>query len=189
MCVPPASENAGNQVSLEVLFIAGVRRSPREQPNPLPWSHEPSATVTVSGDRIWVVPSERPELLGLDRSGEVLLRVEWQAGDRSVPGGLPDWQGIERFPAASALVAGSDGRIYIQRFSVQNGRPVRGPEWLVFSPAGDLLGRLDIPRGLRVLAFGTNTALVKGTGEGGVDEVRLHALEEQPREHHKRGSM
>ena len=62
--------------------------------------------------------------------------------------------------------------------AVQGGYPVRGPEWLVFNPAGDLLGRVTIPRDLRVLAFGVNSALVLGTNEEGVDEVRLHGLEE-----------
>ena len=176
---PSASEVPGDRASQQVLFTTGVLRDPGKThaPVPLPLAHTAGFTVAVSGDTVWVVPSERPELVGLNRSGEVLLRVEWDAGDRTVPAGLSDWQGMERFPAASALVAGSDGRIYVQRWSVQRGYPVRGPEWLVFSPAGELLGRLEIPRGLRVLAFGTNTALVKGTNDDGVDEVRLHALE------------
>ena len=62
-----------------------------------------------------------------------------------------------------------------------SGRLVRGPEWLIFSAGGDLRGRMEIPRRLRVLAFGATTALVKGTGDGGVEEVRLHALEQRGR--------
>ena len=176
---PKGSAAPDGPVSQQVLLTVGVLRDPGRPRilSPLPFSHAPSFTIAVSGDTIWVVPSERPELLALDRSGEVLLRVEWDAGDRTVPAGLPDWAGLERFPAASALVAGSDGRIYVQRWSVQRGYPVPGPEWLVFSPAGDLLGRVDIPRSLRVLAFGPNRALVKGTNDSGVDEVRLHVLE------------
>lgn len=174
-----APENASGSVSQEVLFTTGLLRTPGRRLRSVPWSHNAWHTVAVSGETIWVVPSERPELLALDRSGEVLLRIEWDAGDRALPAGLSGWDGLERFPAASALVAGSDGRIHVQRFSVQNGHPVRGPEWLVFSPAGDLLGRLVIPRRLRVLAFGANTALVQGTNDEGVDEVRLHALEER----------
>ena len=176
---PTESAAPGGRVSQPVLFTTGVLRDRRRRrwPSPLPFAHNAGRTVAVTDDTIWVVPSERPELLALDRSGEVLLRIEWDAGDRTVPAGLPDWAGLERFPAASALVAGSDGRIYVQRWSVQRGYPVPGPEWLVFSPSGDLLGRVDIPRSLRVLAFGPNSALVQGTNDSGVDEVRLHALE------------
>lgn len=176
---PSPSEVPDDRASQQVLFTTGVLRDPGKThvPVPLPLAHSAGFTVAVSGDTIWVVPSERPELVALDRSGEVLLRVEWDAGDRTVPAGLPAWERLKRFPAASALVAGSDGRIYVQRYSLQRGYPVRGPEWLVFSPAGDLFGRVVIPRGLRVLAFGTNTVLVTGSSDAGVDEVRLHTLE------------
>ena len=172
-----ASGRVGGRVSQDVLFTAGRLQDRRARSSALPNSHDARRTVAVSGDTIWVVPSERPELFALDPSGEVLLRVDWDAGDRTLPGGLANWQGIERYPAASALLAGTDGRMYVQRRSVQGGRPVRGPEWLVFGPAGDLLGRVHIPRSLRVLAFGAGRVLVQGTSEEGVDEVRLHALE------------
>ena len=170
---PSASEVPGDRASQQVLFTTGVLRDPGKThaPVPLPLAHSAGFTVAVSGDTVWVVPSERPELVALDRSGEVLLRVEWDGGDRTIPAGLTAGPGPRRFPAASALMAGSDGKIYVQRRSVQEF------QWLVFSPAGDLLGRVVVPRGIRVLAFGTNTALIKGTSDAGVDEVRLHTLE------------
>ncbi len=170
---PSPSEVPDDRASQQVLFTTGGLRDPGKThaPVPLPLAHTAGFTVAVSGDTVWVVPSERPELVALDRSGEVLLKVEWEAGDRTVPAGLTAGPGPRRFPAASALMAGSDGRIYVQRRSVEEF------QWLVFSPAGDLLGRVVIPRGLRVLAFGTNTVLVKGTSDAGVDEVRLHRLE------------
>lgn len=173
---PSASEVPGDRASQQVLFTTGVMRDPGKPRtrSPLPFSHVPSFTVAVSGDTVWIVPSERPELVALDRSGEVLLRVDWDPGDRAVPAGLTAGAGLERFPAVSALMAGSDGRVYVQRWSVQ---AAQGPQWLVFDPSGDLLGRLEIPRTLRVLAFGTNTVLIKGTNDEGVDEVRLHKLE------------
>ena len=39
----------------------------------------------MAGDTIWIVPTERPELVAVARSGEVLLLVEWEAGDRTIP--------------------------------------------------------------------------------------------------------
>ncbi len=108
-----------------------------------------------------VLPSLPKDFQGTSRQGNPVLALRLHAGGGN----------------ASALVPGNDGRIYVQRLSVQGGYPVRGPEWLVFDPAGDLLGRVDIPRSLRVLAFGRNTVLVKGTNDLGVDEVRVHAME------------
>lgn len=177
--VPSASEVPDDRASQQFLFATGVLRDPAKThaPVPLPFAHTAGSTVAVSGDTIWVVPSERPELVALNRSGEVLIRVDWDAGDRTVPAADAAWDGLDRFPAASTLRAGTDGRVYVQLWSVQSGHPVRGPQWLVFAPSGDLLGRVTVPRGLRVLAFGTNMVLVKGTNDGGVDEVRLHALQ------------
>ena len=173
------SEGARDTVDLRVLFTAGLRtaRGGRGgEMRRISGSHEAWTKATTSGDTVWIVPSERPELVALDLSGDVLLRVEWEAGDRSVPPGNEDLWKLARHPAAAAVIAGADGQVFVQRIVVRDGRPVQGPEWLVFGTAGDLIARLDIPTSLRVLAFGPGTVLVVATAEGGHREVRLHAL-------------
>lgn len=122
------------------------------------WIPRPAFTSGMSGDTIWLMPTERPELYAVDRSGNVVLKVEWDAGDRSIPPGAPEfWEGADRFPAAVSLMVGADGLIYIEKVAVLEGRPVRDAEWLVFSPAGELMARLDVGGrfpSFDVLAFG-----------------------------------
>ena len=131
----------------------------------------------VRGDTIWALPTERPELVALDRSGEVLLRVDWAADNRSIPPDARDsWGGLQRFPAASSLFVGADGLLYVQLWTLRDGRPAHGPRWLVFDPAGELVARFEMPRSLTVLAFGPASVLATATNEAGVQEVRLYAL-------------
>lgn len=175
---------AGNEPSdsqeREVLFTTAVQRDPNfPQEVPMRFAHQPSGTAGVSGDTIWIVPTERPELLAVHRSGRILLKVEWDAGDRSVPAGAPPaWEGIDRFPATTDLRVGADGLIYVERVAVREGRLMRGPEWLVFSPAGELMGRLDVPGrfpSFRVLAFGDGALVARARDEKTrVQEVRVY---------------
>lgn len=142
------------------------------------WGHLPSRTSAVAGDTIWIVPTERPELLAVHRSGQALLKVVWEAGDRSIsPTAHEIWAGAERIPAAVVLRIGTDGLIYVQRWAVHNGEPYPGPEWLVFSPEGELVARLDIPTAWRVLAFGNRAVVVSaGNERTGQYEVRVHGV-------------
>ena len=139
------------------------------------WAHLPSRASAVAGDTVWTVPTENPELLAVHRSGGVLLKVEWEAGDRSFPPTASEtwdhaiWDGAERFPAAIYLMIGTDGLIYVRRWS--------GPEWLVFSPAGDLMARLELSWGWRVLAFGDRSVVTESRNQAtGLREVRVHVL-------------
>ena len=56
------------------------------------------------------------------------------------------------------------------------GRLTRGPEWLVFDPAGELVARMEIPRNLTVLAFGAASVLATAANEAGRREVGLYGL-------------
>ena len=113
----------------------------------------------------------------MHRSGDIALKIEWEAGDRTVPPGAREWDGAERFPAAANLKIGVDGLIYVQRMTVQGSQPVYGPEWLVFSPAGELVARLDVSLGLRVLGFGDGVMLATGyNGETRLLEVYVCEL-------------
>lgn len=72
---------------------------------------------------------------------------------------------------------GTDGLIYVQRWAVRDGAPYPGPEWLVFSPEGELVARLDLPLGWRVLAFGNRAAVVGvASDETGLGEVHVYGL-------------
>lgn len=132
-------------------------------------AHLPWFASAVSGDTIWIVPTEKPELFAVHRSGQIALKVEWEAGDRSIPPGTIDsWDGVDRVPAAPGLKLGTDGLIYVERGILVDGRPVRGGEWLVFSPAGELVARLGVPGrfpSFSVLAFGDGALAAWTTNE------------------------
>ena len=164
---------------VEALFSVGTRGDPARGYEGLAgWSHHPGRTTALAGETLWTVPTDRPELFAVDHSGEVALRIEWDAGDRSVPAGAADfWEGAERIPAAAHLLIGTDGRVYVQRWTVSDDRPVRGPEWLVFNQAGELLSRLDVPSNWRVLAFGHSALVAAVYTDSSFQEVRLYALD------------
>lgn len=172
----PSESDAG-----DVLFTTAVLRDPTiaHAVTPMPFAHQAHRTTAVSGDTIWIVPTEKPELLAVHRSGRIVLKVEWEAGDRSIPEGVASApEGLERFPAATDLGVGADGLIYLERVVVHEGRPRRGLEWLVFSPAGGLVARLDVPERLAsmaVLAFGDGALVARARdAETGLQEVRVY---------------
>ena len=175
-----AGDDPSDSHGQEVLFTTAIPRDPTNAHEvTLPLAHLPYRTAAVSGDTIWVVPTEKPELLAVHRSGSIVLRVEWDAGDRSIPAGAPPvWEGMDRFPATTDLMVGADGLIYIERVAVLEGRPMRGPEWLVFSPAGELVARLDAPGrfpSFDVLAFGDGALVARARDEEtGLQEVRVY---------------
>lgn len=170
----------------EVLFRVADPRGADGHEFSAAWSPLRKSVTVVAGDTIWNVPTERPELVAVHRSGDVLLRVEWEAGDRSVPPEAESdyWKGAERFPAAAELLLGADGLLYVRRWEVMDGKyPVRGSEWLVFTKAGDLVARLDMSPhwpSARVLAFDHEAVLVRVSGDDRPGEVRIHAIERQP---------
>ena len=176
---PGGEEERGD--TARVAFTGGYLIDPARPGNwPAPWAHFHVTTSVVAREWIWVVPTERPELVAVDRSGDVRLKIEWDGGDRTVPPGATGFGAqAERFPAAADLKAGTDGTIYVQRWTLQGaGSPVQGPEWLVFSQEGDLAARLNVPGNLRVLAFGNNALLaVANVGSApSRDEVRVYEM-------------
>lgn len=173
----PADGRAG-----EVLVTTAMPRDPASAsiraPSGLPY---PVHTTAVAGDTIWLMPTEKPELYAVDRSGNVVLKVEWEAGDRSIPPGMSDLvEGLERFPAALQLMVGADGLIYVERLVLVDGRPVRDEEWLVFSPAGELVARLDIGGrfpSFSVLAFGDGALVAVAEDEDtGLQRVEVYSF-------------
>ena len=135
----------------------------------------------MAEDIIWTIPTERPELVGVDRSGQVLLKVEWDAGDRTIPVDASDevkesLRGLKRFPAAKRLFVGTNGLIHVQRVTWRDGRPRVGPEWLVFNPTGELVARLEIPRELEVMTFGPSLVIARARDKDGVVEIRVYTV-------------
>lgn len=165
-----------------LVFETVVIRDPHaDYPVPFFWAHDPRRSIGVAEDVIWIVPTERPELVGVDRSGRVLRKVEWDAGDRTIPADASDevkasLRGLKRFPAARRLFVSTNGLIHVQRVVWRDGRPRNGPEWLVFGPAGQLVARLEIPGNLEVMAFGPASVVAKARGEDGIVEIRVYTL-------------
>lgn len=162
--------------------IALVRNQTADYPVPSYWAHDPRANTGVSGDIIWTVPTDRPELVGVDRAGRVFLKVEWEAGDRTIPAGASDGvskalRGLRHLPAARRLLVGTNGLIHVQQTSWADGRLLNGPQWLVFSPSGDLVARIEIPRHLDVMAFGPDLVVARTRDDDGVEEIRIHKLQ------------
>lgn len=187
MSVPAAA--AGNEPMSshepELLFLTAIPRDPTlpyRYNYPARFAHFPWHTSGVAGDTIWTVPTERPELLAVDRSGEVLLKVQWETGDRTIPPGADAFgRGAERYPAARSLEIGADGLIHVQETILRDGYLAGSPEWLVFSPVGELLARLVIPGGQDVLALGDGVVVTTGMNEvSGAGEVRYYELTGTP---------
>ena len=157
-----------------VLFVAGSPLGARTRGGiylNAAGGHSYLSTSATAEDTLWIVPTERPELLAVHRSGRIELKIEWEAGDRTVPPGTSEME-VERFPAATSLQVGTDGLIYVQRHRVDDGRLGYDPEWLVFDRAGELLARLHIPANRWVMAIGDGF-LVAGAGL----EARVYAVE------------
>ena len=162
-----------------IVFTGGLLIDPGRPGNsPAGLAHFHFTTIVVAGELIGVAPTERPELVAVDRSGDVHLKIEWDGGDRSLPPEARDYMGVERFPAVADLKLGTDGLLYVERPTLQGtgaqdtGGP-RGSEWLVFSQEGELVARLNVPRGLRVLAFGNGAVLSVARADG---EVRVYEV-------------
>ena len=164
----------------EVLFLTAIPKDPTllQFDYPARGGHFPWHSSGLAGDTIWTVPTERPELLAVHRSGEVVLKVQWETGDRTIPPEADAFgRGAERYPAVRSLEIGTDGLIYVEEFFLRDGRLVSSPEWLVFSPVGELLARLVVPGNQRVLAVGDGVLVTTGENEvSGANEVRYYEL-------------
>ncbi len=166
----------------EPLFLTSIPRDPTlHYAVPARWGHVPWHTSAVAGDTVWIVPSEGPELLAVHRTGEVVLKVQWEAGDRTIPSESHAFgRGAERYPAARSLEIGTDGLIYVQGLILRDGQLVGSPEWLVFCPDGELLARLDVPDSQQALAFGDGVVVTTGENEvSGANEVRYYELNKE----------
>lgn len=179
--VPVATELSSADSPMPLYETALLRDPGADYPRPSLWGHDPRLATGVAGDTIWTVPTERPELVALDRFGEVLLKVEWEHGDRAIPPNASNrvrerLGGLLRFPAAKRLLVGTNDLVHVQRIAWRDGQPRSGPDWLVFSRTGDLVARAEIPSHLEVMAFGPGSVVTRARDEHGVVEIRVYAV-------------
>ncbi len=175
----PIQAPSTDSVVAEVLFSVRAPRAPNQRA-PRRGVHTGLEAVGVFGDTTWVVATERPELVALNRKGEALVRVNWETGSRAIPPGVSRWQEVDRVPAASSLIVGAEGRVWVQLWSVEASGPVAGPEWLVFAPDGTVLARAEIPVGLQLVAVGGGFVLATALDDAGHQEVRVYAIHQGP---------
>ena len=84
-----------------------------------------------------------------------------------------DFPPVERLPAFERLLVDPDGNAWVAGASPLDDGPTA---WLVFSPDGALLGRVETPPGLEVLHVGRDELLGVVTDDFDVPYVRRHPL-------------
>jgi hypothetical protein len=196
--VPPAVwRDSGAVAGVDTLFTIGTRWDSATA-GPLRWTHEPLGAIAVDARRIWLAPTDRPEIFAIAPQVSVERRIAWDAGDRALPASvLASWRerqiaalpdsltserrarrvaGFEQTRAAATLSAaaklrvGSDGRVYVRSLEIDE-EPVFSRSWLVFEPDGRLAARLTIPEGSTVLAFGAEYVLTRGRSAAGDERL------------------
>jgi hypothetical protein len=167
------------------------------------WTHEPLYTIAVANERIWVALSGEPEIMAISGAGRPVLRVRWNAGDRSVPDSaiirwresvaesLPNsvstskrmdlrarlsrQQHADSFSAVARLVADRSGRVYVRLFELHR-VPQPSASWLVFEQDGRLAGRLRIPNDMVVIAAVDGRILVRVESPAGGHQLHRYPL-------------
>ena len=129
--------------------------------------------------------SDRYEIRGFDRSGELKRLVRRDVANRPVSQDLVERQRgrasgpmrrdipiPETMPAHGRFLGDPDGNLWVQEYRVE-GEPER---WAVVDPNGRFLGIVDFPAPGRVTEIGIDYVLGVWTDELDVEQVRLYAL-------------
>jgi hypothetical protein len=126
---------------------------PLRSPSELPLFH-----VGPAGDRIAVVNTEREAaesgawwLRVVDAYGQVLLDRHYRLREAPVPTGV---------------IVAADCGIWIGL-----GEPPGEPSWVALTPGGDLVGRVSLPQGSRLLAVHGDHLWASGVDTAGAPEV------------------
>jgi hypothetical protein len=179
-------------------FRAGGRTGYRTAP------FSPSPAQDVFRDCLYVVSGDKPEVRVFSSEGRPVLLVKMEAERRPVsdaqraawvedlvaevpaaanPALRQVLEGIptpEELPVFNNVVVDAHGYIWLQEYMPQTGSgrswSGSGRRWLVLSPGGWLLGRVEMPVALDVFAIGPDHVL--GLWRDGVGEelVRLYRL-------------
>ena len=76
-----AGEDPAHAQPEKLLFTTAIPRDPTSgHETAMPGAHQPHFAAAVSGDTVWTIPTEKPELFAVHRSGEIVLKVEWETG-------------------------------------------------------------------------------------------------------------
>ena len=160
----------------------------------------PRTNVVTIGGKLAVGPGGAPEFAEYDAQGELVRIVRWPDADRKVQDAdveryheqqlasiedenqrraerayLATVPVEQQFPVYDLMLAGADGGVWLREFR----RPrEEGPQrWMIFDPAGQLLGSVAMPNGLWLHEVGTDYILGVERDEFDVEHVRLYRLE------------
>ena len=166
----------------------------------------PGSLVAARGSAIAMTSARDPEVRILDTEYQLRRIVRWLEPDRDVTdrhvqafredymtarGGRdsPGWSAADeasigdsrtvsdRFPTASDLMLGRDGRVWVKRFT----KPRAEPEWMAFGPEGGFVCRLAPGSNLTPYEFGADYMLGLGLDDLGTERVLMYPL--HPPEH------
>ena len=143
------------------------------------------AQSTAAGDYWYFGASDRYEIHGFDRSGELKRLIRRDVVNRAVTQDLveqlrgrasgPMRRDIpipETMPAHGRFLGDPDGNLWVQEYRVE-GEPER---WAVFDANGRFLGIVEFPAPGRVTEIGIDYVLGVWTDDLDVEQVRLYAL-------------
>lgn len=161
----------------------------------------PSSVVAARGSTVAMTSTRDPEVRILDAEFQLRRIVRWLDSDRDVTdrhvqafredymaarGGRdsPGWSAADeasigdsrrvadRFPTASDLMLGRDGRLWVKRFT----KPREEPEWMAFGPEGGFVCRLAPGSELTPYEFGSDYMLALRTDDLGAERVLMYRL-------------
>lgn len=162
---------------------------------------EASALVAARGTTVAMTDAREPEVRVMDESFRMHRFVRWLEPGREVTaahtrafredymaerGGRTseDWSVgdevlvteerpvAERFPTASDLMVGRDGRLWVERFT----RPREQKSWMAFDHGGDFLCHLTNPADLTIHEFGSDHVLGVQRDQLDVERVMMYEL-------------
>lgn len=198
----PGQEAAGGDTIADMAFIAGESNGY----SPL-WLTTPYQTAATGSDRVWLVVDSLAEAASFDADGNVVDRIRWPTGDRTVPDTAKlalqrstvaarerageDSVGIARsiailesraeanpYAAVAELREGPGGKVYIRSNHVE-GYPRPSPNWLVIDRSGAPAFRIELSDSVSVRAFGDDAVVVRFLSDP-ESELRLVRMTSTP---------
>jgi hypothetical protein len=133
----------------------------------------------MSGDLRRIIRLERAPRKVTNRDEEVmraayLERASGPDSRRRIERYLREWPRAEHKPWLSRLLVDGTGHIWVEEYEPYWARSAR--TWGVFNPAGQWLGTLQAPAGLRIMEIGPDYVLGTWMTELNVEQVRLYGL-------------
>jgi hypothetical protein len=116
-----------------------------------------------------------PTRADFERENEVLIARSIQLGASRVQAVdyAKQFALNDRVTAWQRMMADGAGNIWAAEFRLVEDQPIR---WMVFSPTGDLRGRIETPAGWYVLDIGSDVMVVGVEYEDGTSGVEVHRI-------------